>query len=690
MKKNQFINREITWLTFNHRVLQEAKDPRVPLVERVRFLGIFSNNLDEFFRVRVATTRRLAEVSRPNLTIIGGKKPVEILNEIQEIVLKQKEEFSKIYDNIIDELRKEGIHMLDEKQLDEEQKRFATEYYIDKVAPRLVPIMLKSVPRFPELRDKSIYLAVKMWSKRKDLKKQYALIEVPADQLPRFLVLPSRGGHRYIMFLDDIIRLNFNRIFGIFEYENIEAYTFKITRDAELDIDDDVSKGFYEKMKRSLKQRKRGQPVRFVYDSDMPEDLLKYIRKKLDVDDDDNVIPGGRYHNSKDFMKFPNVGGEHLEYKHYPPIVHPGFEQSRSMLDCIAERDILLQYPYHNFSHFVHFLREAAIDPNVTEIHITIYRVARQSRVINALINAAKNGKKVTAMVELRARFDEEANLEWSKKLQDAGAKVLFGVPEMKVHAKLCVVTKKVKREIKNFAVISTGNFHEGTAKLYCDTALFTSRKELCKEALKLFSVIETPYRIYRFRHLLVSPYSMRNKNIKLLSQEIKNAKQGKEAFAWIKVNSVVDEPLMRKLYQASQAGVKIRLMARSICALKPQEPGLSENIEARSIVDRYLEHSRVFIYNNGGDPLVYISSADWMKRNLDHRFEVSTPIYDPQIKQELIEYFELQWSDNQKARILDSDLSNSYVQPEEGQEAVRSQIRMYEFIRKAQEAYFV
>ena len=679
-RKNYFINREISWLSFNYRVLQEAKDPRVPLVERLRFLGIFSNNQDEFFRVRVATVKRMAEVGKKGV-LIGGKTPDQVLNEIHHTVMRQKEEFSQIYKNVLLQLEDENIFMANESNLDEAQREFVREYYLDKVAPLLVPIMLKSVPRFPELRDKSIYLAVKLWSKTKELRKQYALIEIPSDQTPRFIVLPNRGEKKYIIFLDDIIRFNLDRIFGIFEYEHMEAYMFKITRDGELDLDDDVSKGFYEKIKHSVKQRKKGQPVRFVHDANMPADVLRYLIGNLELDDDDNIIPGSRYHNSKDLMKFPNVGGAHLEYRRFAPVPHP-LLQGRSLLDAVGRNDVMLHYPYHSFDTFVHFLRESAIDPNVTSIKVTLYRMAEQSQVVNALINAVQNGKSVTAMIELRARFDEENNLYWSRRLQDEGVKVVFGVPEMKVHCKLCLITRKRKGDTQQYAVLSTGNFHEKTARIYSDVALFTANKALCTEVDKVFSVIEKPYRGYRFQHLILSPYSMRNKYLKLINREIRHAKEKKEASIYIKLNSLVDEPLIRKLYQASQAGVKVRLVVRGICSLIPGVKGLSENIRVRSIVDRYLEHARIFVFHNNGKPEFFISSADWMTRNLDYRFEVTVPIYDAAVQQQLSDYLELQWKDNQKARILDKGLTNKYVVHEPGMEAVRSQIAHYELFR--------
>ena len=681
--KNRTINREISWLSFNSRVLQEARDPNVPLLERLRFLGIFSNNLDEFFRVRVATMKRIETVSKKK-ELIGDKTAQQVLDDIHAEVIRQKEVFSESYKQILKELETHDIYFVNENELSEDQKVYADEYYRENVAPLLIPIMLKKAPEFPYLRDKSIYLGVKLISKRRGFKKQYALIEIPTEERPRFIVFPEKEGKKYVMFIDDVIRFNLEKIFGLFEYENIEAYTIKITRDAELDLDDDVSKGFYDRMKKSLKQRTTGQPVRFIYDQNMPKDILKYLTKKLDIDQDDNLIAGGRYHNSKDFMKFP-ILDPNLEWGKLVQTDHVLFSKSKSILTAIENNDILLNYPYQHFRAFVLFLREAAIHPDVKEIKISLYRVARQSRVINALISAAKNGKQVTVMVELLARFDESNNLDYSKKLQEAGVKVIFGIPDMKVHCKLAVVTKVIDGNPTHHAVISTGNFHEYTAKVYSDIALFTANQEICEEALKVFSFIEKPYLNFRFKHLLVAPAAMRNQYIRKLNREIKNSKEGKKAYVFLKMNSLVDETLIRKLYQASRAGVKIRLIIRGICALIPGIKGLSENIEIHSIIDRFLEHARVFIFANGGDEEIYISSADWMERNLDYRVEVSCAIYDETIRTEIRDFMELQWADNVKARSIDGSLENKYVVQKPNAPKIRAQVDFYEIIERHQ-----
>jgi polyphosphate kinase len=683
--RNRTINRELSWLSFNHRVLQEARDPRVPLVERLRFLGIFSNNLDEFFRVRVASLKRIKAISRKK-ELLGDKTAKQVLDEIQDEVIRQKEIFAETYEEILSLLEAKNIYIVDETELNDEQAIFIDEYYREKVAPLLIPIMLKNVPEFPYLRDKLIYLAVKMTSGSKGFKKQTALIEVPSEQTPRFVVLPEESGKKFIMFLDDVIRFNLDKIFGLFEYENLEAYTIKVTRDAEIDLDDDVSKGFYERMRKTLKQRSKANPVRFLHDSKIPADLLKQLKKGLELSDEDNIISGGRYHNSKDLMKFPNVGGPELVWDRLIQTDHIRILRDSSILRAVEKNDILLHYPYQHFRGFVHFLREAAIHPDVREITITIYRVATQSRVMNALISAAKNGKDVTAMIELRARFDEENNLEWSKKLQEAGVKVIFAIPDMKVHCKLALVTKVIAGVKEHRLAIATGNFHEGTAKVYSDFALFTSHEEICEEAEKVFAFLEKPYLNFRFKHLLVAPAAMRSRYIKMINDEIRKSKEGYEAALFLKMNSLVDETLIRKLYQASRAGVKIRLIIRGICSLVPGIPGLSENIEVKSIIDRFLEHSRVFIFGSGDDAQVFISSADWMERNLDYRVEVSCPIYDPLVREEIMDFMELQWRDNVKARIIEGNQPNKYVGRREGEEQVHAQVDLYKIIKKHQE----
>ncbi|MCF8335485.1 MAG: polyphosphate kinase 1 [Bacteroidales bacterium] len=677
----RFINREISWLSFNHRVLQEAADETNPLIQRMRFLGIFSNNRDEFFRIRVATVRRLASFSAKK-KLLGNETPHELLHEIQNIVVKQQSKFERIYMNLLKEMEQYNIYVVNETQLTAEQGRYVLSFYNERIRPILVPIILQYTREFPYLRDEPIYFAVKLSKQNRSGKTRYALLDLATEILPRFVVLPKAGEKKYIIILDDIVRYCLNDIFSFFDYDKAEAYTIKITRDAELDIDDDISKSFMEKMSLSLEKRKRGQPVRFVYDASMPEDLLSYFQRRMRLGREDNIIAGGRYHNFKDFINFPNIGPSHLENKVKPPVPAMYFEHHKSILEKIKERDHILHYPYQSFRYYIDMLREAAIDPRVTAIQITLYRVAPESVVINSLINAAKNGKKVVVVIELQARFDEQANISWSSRLQEVGAKVIHGVPGLKVHCKLTLIERKINKRIEHFAYIGTGNFHEETSKIYCDEGLFTSDKRITSDVVKVFEFFDKNYKQHIFNHIILSPFSTRRHFLYHIDHEIKNAKRGKKAYMIIKMNSLVDEEMMEKLYEASQAGVIIKLIIRSICSLKPGVPGLSDNIEAISIVDKFLEHSRIFYFYHGGNEKVYISSADWMVRNLDRRIEVTCPVYDPEIKRELKKMLRIQLRDNVKARIIDDVQDNKYVR-DENKKVIRAQDAYYFYLKR-------
>lgn len=682
-KESRFINREISWLSFNERVLQEADDDRNPLLQRVRFLGIFSNNLDEFFRVRVATMKRLVDIGKDSKIILGDVTPQEVLDQIQDTVIKLQERFREIYQKLLRELDKVGVHVIDELQLDTIQGEFAKDYFTKELSPLIVPIMLSKDKSFPYLKDKAIYLAVKMSVESKPKRTKFALLEIPSGGNPRFVVLPKRKGleeDTYIIIVDDIIRYSLDEIFFMFDYDKIEAYTIKITRDAELDIDDDISMSFMEKMAVSLKRRNIGQPVRLVYDERMPDDLRKFIIKQMNLGEEDNLIPGGIYHNFKDFIKFPSVDA-YLEVQNPPPLVHRDVDEHSSIMNVLRNKDIILHYPYQTFNHTIDLLREAAVDPYVTSISITLYRVAERSKVINALINAAKNGKKVTVLIELLARFDEKANLKWSEKLQEVGVRVIHGVPGLKVHSKIFLIHRKESGRIKSYAYIGTGNFHEGTSNIYCDEGLFTTNRQITAEVTKVFEFLKHNYRRFNYRHLVVSPYTMRKHFMQLISNEIRNAKNGKKAYIDIKLNNLVDQGMVNHLYSASKAGVKIRLIVRGICSLKPGVKGMSENIEGISIVDKYLEHSRFIIFGNEGDEQFYITSADWMTRNLDHRVEVACPVYDDNIKKELRAQFDIQWRDNTKARILDPEQKNNY-KTTRAKKQHRAQIEYYEYLK--------
>lgn len=678
-KTTTTINREISWLSFNERVLQEAMDNNTPLIERIRFLGIFSNNRDEFFRVRVATVKRLKELKKKSISDLGFN-PAELLNEIKEITLKQQKIFETTFNSLIKELKKEHVNIVDEKNLSKEHQQFIEEYFEEKIRPYLIPIIIKNKAKMPELKDKSLYLGVKLYNNELNDIPLYALIEIP-NNISRFAVLPKLNDKSdHVILIDDIIRYNLRKIFGLFLFDQIEAYAFKITRDAELDLDVDISTSLLQKMEKSLVKRKKGKQVRFVYDKTMPDDLFNFLVGEVKKKDMENIIPGGKYHNFKDFIKFPNVGSAKLYHSKLKPLPHPRFNQV-SILECIKKEDILLSYPFQNFKYIVDFLREAAIDPKVSEIQINLYRVANNSRIINALVNAVKNGKKVTVIIELKARFDEENNIHWSNILEENGIKVIFGVPGLKVHSKLILVTKKVGQNKELYAHIGTGNFHEGTAKIYGDYSLLTADSRITNEVEKLFAFFESNYLRLSFRHLIVSPFSTRRKFLSLIDNEIKNAKKKKEANIILKLNNLTDELLINKLYEASNAGVKVQLIIRGICRLVPGIKNQSENITAISIVDRYLEHVRTMVFQNGGEELYYISSADWMERNLDHRIEVTTPILNTKIQKVIKKMLQFQLNDNVKARIIDKNASNNYVINDS--EPLRSQIETYKYFKK-------
>ena len=678
----KYNNREISWLSFNERVLQEAEDPTVPLFERIRFLGIFSNNLDEFFRVRVAAVRRMLEFGKDDEGLLGDYSASELYDKIQETVVYQQQKAQEIYRNIWKEMATENIFMVDEKQLTHEQGVYVRKYFNMKVLPNIVPIMLGKSMKFPYLRDKSVYLAVKLSKTSSPDKFAYALIRIPSRSVSRFLVLPDQGNKKFVIMVDDVIRFCLNEVFPIFNFDHFEAYTIKVTRDAELDIDDDISKSFIEKMEIGLKKRKVGIPVRLIYDREMPVDLLEFIMKKMKLAGEDKTVAGGKYHNHKDFMNFPEIGKRHHYYQSLPPVAHKDLTPRSSILKKLRKKDVLLHYPYQSFSHFIDFLREAAIDPKVREIGITIYRVSETSKVVNALLNAIRNGKKVTVVIELQARFDEEANIFWSNKLQEEGAHVINGIPGLKIHCKLAWIQRKEKNGLRNYAYIGTGNFHEGTARVYADKGLMTADPKIANEVANMFEFFKHTYTHFDYKQIIVSPFSMRNFFIHKIDQEIANARKNKKAYIILKMNSLIDQEMIDKLYEASQAGVKIQLIIRGIFGLKTDDPILSKNIEAISIVDKFLEHTRVLLFANGGKEDIYISSADWMPRNLDRRIEVACPIFSPEIRSELKELLRIQLRDNTKARILDNALGNRYYNQTNGTR-YRAQDDYHDYIKK-------
>ena len=677
-----FIPKEISWLSFNERVLQEADNKDVPLIERFKFLGIYSNNLDEYFRVRVATLKRLSLFGSRSKNILGYS-PKATLKKIHEIVLSQNEKFEKIYSGLLQELAKHKIHIINEKQLNQEQSEFVQKYFHKEVRTRLMPFLIEKDSELPNLTDDAIYLAIYL-AKNGTQKKRYALLEVPSDVLPRFLLLPEKSDEKYIIYLDDIIRSGLKEIFFIFDFDDISAYTIKLTKDAELEIADDISESYIDKLSKSLQQRKWGSPVRFIYDRKIPGELLKIITDKLNFGPDDVIIPSDRYHNFKNFMSFPDLGRKKFYYEPVIPIPHRDIQTGKSILSAIKKKDIMLFFPYHPFDHFIDLLREASIDPYVTSIQITLYRLARNSSVINALLNAVRNGKNVTTVVELQARFDEEANILYGNKLLEEGVKVIYGVPGLKVHSKLCLITRTKNDVTQRYAAIGTGNFNEDTARIYSDHLLLTTNKKITNEVFKAFNFFNVNYKKDNYYHLVLSPFFLRNKIILLIENEIRNAKAGKKAFIYMKLNNLTDNEIINYLYEASNAGVKIRIIIRGMFSLVPGVKKLSENIKAIGIVDRFLEHSRFFIFCDEGNEQVYISSADLMTRNLDHRIEVTCPIFDKSIKSEIRKIFEIQWSDNVKARIIDENQSNTFVKADK--ESIHSQIEVYNWLKKTNE----
>ncbi|HVA97756.1 MAG TPA: polyphosphate kinase 1, partial [Bacteroidia bacterium] len=604
-----FINRELSWLSFNERVLQEAEDTTVPLIERLKFLGIYSNNLDEFFRVRVATLKRVMKFQK-KATEFMGENPAVLLDKIQKVVIVQQRKFENAYQNILKELHQNNISIINEKQLNFEQGVFVKNYFTNKVMPALFPVMLNNTSNFSYLlKDKSNYLFIKLGRTDKTKKNKYALLEIPTDSLSRFVVLPKENEKHFIILLDDVIRYCLKKVFLNFECDFMEAYNIKLTRDAEIDIDNDLSKSFIEKISKGLKDRKKGQPVRLVYDSQIAPDMLEFLMKKMKLGKEDNPIQGGRYHNFKDFISFPKIGDKELSYKKLKPLKHPDLENKPNIFKVIKQKDVMLTYPYQSYEHIIDFLREASVDPKVQTIQITLYRVAKNSTIVQALINAIKNGKEVIAVIELQARFDEEANIYWSNKMQEEGAKVIYGVPGLKVHSKMFLISRKENGKIVQYAHIGTGNFNGDTARTYTDHSLLTSDKRITEEVGKVFDFYTDNFKIGKFKHLLVSPFFMRKELTELINIEIQNAKKKKPAYIILKLNNLVDDDMIKKLYKASSHGVKIKLIIRGICSLVAGDKILSKNIEAISVVDKFLEHSRVFIFCNNGNEKYFTSS---------------------------------------------------------------------------------
>jgi len=668
----------MSWLAFNERVLQEAADSKVPIIERVRFLGIFSNNLDEFFRVRFADSKRLFLIHDGTPKAFAH---ADLISRMQSKALQLQEKFDIVYTEILWLLARRNIFLINETQVAAEEETWIKKYFRDEIINSLIPILLNETTKLGVcLKDELTYLAVEI---RQPTQVSYAVLEVPADDINRFIQLPKQKGRRKtLIMLDNVIRCCLPELFySVFGKADYTAYAFKLTRDAEFDLAGEIDESLMDRMSEGLRQRLTAMPVRFVYDRDMPAEMLSYFISKLNISSYDGIIPGGRYHNFKDFMKFPAVGPKYLLNHKLRALNCKDFDRHLTAFDAIKEKDILLYYPYHKFRYFTELVRQAAYDPKVRKIKLSIYRVAQNSRLVHSLIDAINNNKEVTVVVELQARFDEAANIGWAKKLTEAGVKVEFGIPSLKVHSKICLVEREEAGTIARYAHIGTGNFHEGTARVYTDFSLFTANPEIANEVEQVFDSVQHMYKRYKYQHLFVSPHGTRGSINKLIKKEIDLAKAGKKAEILMKLNNLTDPEIIHQLYNASKAGVKIRLIIRGMCTLVPGIKDQSSNIKAISIVDRFLEHSRVLVFRNEGEHKVFISSADLMPRNLDHRVEVTCPVYDSALKKQILDILEIQWKDTSKARIIDADLSNKYV-PRGNRKKVRSQIEIHEYLK--------
>ena len=672
--KNKYLNREISWLDFNARVLQEASDKKVPIIERLRFLGIFSNNLDEFFQVRYATVKRIAE-SEVDKDNGKNKNAINLLDQITSKVIKLQTKSSKILDSIQLSLKKEGIHFINENEVKQSQKEFLKDFFLREISPALVTIILSKRKKY-DFTDNKAFLITKMsFKKHGDI---HAIVEIPKN-ISRFVVLPKESKKQYIMLIDDIIRYHLKIIFSYYNYDSIDTHMVKITRDAEMDIDDiDMSKSYIKKISEYVRKRKYSNPVRLVYDKDISESTLDFIIKKLKITSNDSLIPGARYHQRRDYMGFPDLSRDDLLYKKKKPLSIPNLNIEDNLLTQISKKDFLMYTPYHSFSYLVAFLRQSAIDPNVKSIKITLYRLSKNSNVISSLINAAKNGKKVLVQIELQARFDEENNIRIAEMLKLAGVELIFGVKGLKVHSKICLIERRDNNKKKFYGFISTGNFNESTAEVYTDYTLFTSNQGILKDVSKVFEFLKVNYKIQKYKHLIVSPHYTSSLLFSLIDNEIENSVNGKKSQIILKLNSLTSHRFVDKLYEASNSGVKIKLIVRGICCLIPNIENLSKNIEVISIVDKYLEHPRVYIFENGGDKKVYISSADLMTRNLDNRVEVACPIYQEDLKKQILDTIQISLNDNVKSRLINLNKQNEFV--ENKNKKVRSQWDTYDY----------
>ena len=676
--KNKYLNREISWLDFNSRVLQEASDINVPIIERLRFLGIFSNNLDEFFQVRYATVKRIAE-SGVNKNDDKNQNAIHLLDQITNKVIELQNKSSKILDSIQLSLKKENIYFINENQVKDSQKEFLKDFFLRKISPALVTIILSKSRKYDFTDNKAFLIANMILNNHDNI---YAIVEIP-ENISRFVVLPKISNKQYIMLIDDIIRYHLKIIFSNYNYERIDTHMVKITRDAEMDIDDivDLSKSYIKKISEYVNKRKYSNPVRLVYDKDISNATLDFIIKKLKVTSNDSLIPGARYHQRRDYMDFPDLSRQDLMYKKKKPLNILNLHIESNLLTQISKKDFLMYTPYHSFSYLVAFLRQSAIDPNVKSIKITLYRLSKNSNVISSLINAAKNGKKVLVQIELQARFDEENNIRVSEMLKAAGVELIFGVKGLKVHSKICLIERRENNNKKFYGFISTGNFNESTAKVYTDYTLFTANQSILKDVSKVFEFLKVNYKIQKYKHLIVSPHYTSSILFSMIDHEIENSKKGKKSVIILKLNSLTSYKFVDKLYEASNSGVKIKLIIRGICCLIPNLKNLSENIEVISVVDKYLEHPRVYIFENGGDKKVYISSADLMTRNLDNRVEVACPIYQKDLKKQILDTIKISLNDNVKSRLINLNKQNEFV--ENKNKKIRSQWDTYDYFCK-------
>lgn len=682
-KGSPYLERDISWMYFNERILQEATRPHVPLLERLSFLGIYSNNLDEFFRVRMASQSRIAECA-DRAAVRESEHAKKIIKQIGKLNAHYAKAYAQAVEQVTEELRRENICLVDDTEVTPGQLDFIRSYFRERLSGFIVPVWFSAIKWLDYENDENIYLAVKVSRTEPRPVADYAFLEVPVGPCGRFVRLPDHEGRSYLMYLDDVVRCCLPLVFEGLGFTSFEAYTFKFTRDAEMEIDNDLRTGILQKISKGVKSRKRGEPLRVLYDARIPKDLLKRVLRKLDLDSLDTVLASGRYQNHKDFMRFPDCGRADLRYPTWTPILKRELDGPASLLDRIRQKDRFIHVPYHNFDSFIRILQEAAVSKEVESIKITLYRLARESKVVRALIGAARNGKKVTVVIELLARFDEASNINWSKRMQEAGIKVIFGVEGLKVHSKIVHIGMKRGADI---ACISTGNFHEGNARTYTDCMLMTASRRLVKDVDSVFGFIERPYTPVRFKELLVSPNEMKNRFVALINNEIKNRKSGKPAYIKIKINHITDPVMVEKLYEASCAGVDIDLLVRGNCSLVPGIPGVSDHIRIVGIIDRYLEHSRIFVFAAGGEERVFIGSADWMPRNLDNRVEVVTPVYDPEVKEEMKRIVDFGLRDTLQARIVDGEGKNLFKQPDEGGQPFRSQEALYEYYLNEEQA---